>query len=58
MPLTGIILVGAGFLLGNQKARNQFVTMLQQLAGSGIDALNKMGGGELNATEQPMESKE
>jgi len=34
----------AGFLLGNEKARNQVGIGLQQLVGQGIDLLNGMNG--------------
>jgi len=32
-----------GFLAGNEKARNQVMIGLQQIAGQGIDMLNGMG---------------
>lgn len=48
MNVTGLILLGAGYLLGNPKARDEAFSSLQKLAGMGVDALNKMGGGEPN----------
>lgn len=42
-----------GFLAGNEKARNQVMLGVQQIAGSGIDFLNNMNGkqnqGDVNA---------
>lgn len=46
MNITGLILLGAGYLLGNPKARDEAFSNLQKLAGMGIDALNKRGGGD------------
>lgn len=37
-----IIPLALGFLLGNEKARNQVVIGLQQITGQGIDFLNSM----------------
>lgn len=52
MNMSNLVLLGAGFLMGNPKARNDFFSSLQQLAGHGIDALNKMGnGGEPNVAK-------
>lgn len=47
----------AGFLLGNEKARNQVGVGLQQLVGQGIDLLNGMNsvngtGGVRNVPDQ------
>lgn len=53
MNVTGLIFLGAGYLLGNPPARDKFAAALQQLAGNGIDALNKMGGGP-NVPVQPI----
>ena len=44
MNVTGLIFLGAGYLIGNPAAREKFTTTLQQLAGQSIDALNKLGG--------------
>lgn len=41
-----LIPLALGFLLGNEKARNQVAISLQQIIGQGIDALNKMDGTE------------
>ena len=63
LNISGLILVGAGYLLGNPKARNDFGVALQQLIGQSVDALNKMNappiyspkdGGEDNVG-QPVE---
>lgn len=56
MNVTGLIFLGAGYLLGNPPAREKFAIALQQLAGQGIDALNRLGG-EPNVV-QPAEPKE
>lgn len=48
MNIQGLIFLGAGYLMGNQTARDRFNAALQQLAGQGIDALNKMSGGGEN----------
>lgn len=48
MNIAGIMFLGAGYLLGNPQARSQFFDALQKLAGQGIDALNKAGGGDVN----------
>lgn len=56
MNIAGLIFLGAGYILGNEKARNSFSAALQHLAGSGIDTLNKMGN--VNVPVQPTESKE
>lgn len=57
-----IIPLIAGFLLGNEKARNQVAINLQQFAGQGIDMLNGLGktGGEHNVSNSTAvpESKE
>lgn len=45
MNINGLILVGAGYLLGNPKARDAFFVEMQKLAGAGVDALNNLGGG-------------
>lgn len=57
MNITGLAFLGAGYLLGNPPARNKFAAAIQQLAGNGIDALNKMGGGP-NVPVQPIQSVE
>lgn len=44
MNISGIMFLGAGYLLGNEKAREQFVGSLQKSAGQGIDMINKVGG--------------
>lgn len=46
MNVTGLIFLGAGYLLGNPAARDKFGVALQQLAGQGIDTLNKMGNAQ------------
>lgn len=56
LNIQGLIFLGAGYLLGNPPARERFTAALQQLAGQGIDALNRLGG-EPNV-EQPVEPKE
>lgn len=56
MNISGLILLASGFLLGNPKARNDFFAGLQNLAGHGVDALNKLGG-DANVAE-PTESEE
>lgn len=56
MNISGLILLASGFLLGNPKARKDFFSGLQQLAGHGVDALNKMGGSDPNV-QQPVESE-
>lgn len=65
MNMSSLLMLGAGYLLGNPQARDKFGTMLQELAGYGIDALNDMNktpiykpannGGE-NVAEQPFEN--
>jgi len=42
MNVTGLIFLGAGYLLGNPAARDKVGVMLQQLAGQGIDTLSRM----------------
>lgn len=44
MNIAGIVLLGAGYLLGNPQARDKFFTEIQKIAGKGVDALNKVGG--------------
>lgn len=50
---SSILFLGAGFLLGNTKAREQVFSYIQKMAGSGIDFLNGMNGrqsqGDANA---------
>lgn len=55
MNITGIVLLGAGFLLGNPKARNDFFSGLQNLAGHGVDALSKIGNGGDASVAEPNE---
>lgn len=49
MNIAGLILLGAGYLLGNPKARDEAFSSLQKLAGMGIDALNKRGDNNVPA---------
>jgi len=56
MNIAGLIFLGAGYLLGNPPAREKFAAALQQFAGQGIDALNKMGN--TNVPVQSTEPKE
>lgn len=51
MNITGLIFLGAGYLLGNKPARDSFSAAIQQLAGQGVDALNRMNGGEPNVVQ-------
>lgn len=48
-----IIPVVLGYLLGNEKARNQLGASLQQLTGQGIDVLNSISKnqGDVNAEQ-------
>lgn len=56
MNISGIILLSAGYLLGNPEARDKFGTALQQLIGHGVDALNSIGG-EANAPNADVDGK-
>lgn len=56
MNIAGLILLGTGYLLGNPAARNQVFSAVQQMAGRGVDTLNKMGGGDANVS-RPVESE-
>lgn len=52
MNIAGLIFLGAGYLLGNERARTSFAAALQQFAGRGIDALNELGkGGDANVVQ-------
>lgn len=57
MNAAGILFVGLGYLLGNEQARNKFSETIQQLAGQGIDMINKVGG-ESDVHEADKESTE
>ena len=42
-PVKFILAVGMGYLVGNPYARKSFLSTVQKLTGSGIDALAKLG---------------
>jgi len=45
--IQGLILLGAGYLLGNEKARNSVFDGLKKGVQNGIDNLNKKGGADV-----------
>lgn len=58
MNVTGLILLGAGYLLGNEPARNQVIHGINQLAGKAVDALNTMGDADVSKTTDDAVSNE
>ena len=60
MNISDILLVGAGFLLGNPPARERFGKTIQELAGNGIDILNNLNkaGGVAGAVQSVLPDAE
>lgn len=58
-PALIILAAGYGYLAGNPKARQQFFSAINEVAGKGVDALNNLGktGGEPDVSAESVQEE-